>query len=77
MRGKKFFEYLGDDPEFGQIFNDSQTSWSSLVIGPVVEAYDFTVYSTIVDVAGDMASCSLRFWRRRPTHKVCCMTYLK
>ncbi len=52
LRGKGFFDYLGDEPEFGQIFNDAMTGQSGLSIGPVVEAYDFTRFATIVDVAG-------------------------
>ena len=52
LRGKSFFDYLGDEPEFGRIFNDAMTSGSGLSTGPVVEAYDFTQFSTIVDVAG-------------------------
>jgi O-methyltransferase domain/Dimerisation domain len=52
LRGKSFFDYIGDDPEFGHIFNDAMTSVSGLSIGPVVEAYDFTPYRTIVDVGG-------------------------
>jgi hypothetical protein len=52
LRGKSFFDYLGDDPEFGQIFNDAMTSFSGVWFGPVVEAYDFTRYSTIIDVGG-------------------------
>lgn len=52
LRGKDFFGYLSDEPEFGQIFNDAMTGLSGLSIGPVVEAYDFTRFATIVDVAG-------------------------
>jgi hypothetical protein len=52
LRGKDFFDYLGDEPEFGQIFNDAMTGLSGLSIGPVVEAYDFSRFATIVDVAG-------------------------
>lgn len=52
LRGKEFFDYLGDEPEFGQIFNDAMTGQSGLSIGPVVQAYDFTRFATIVDVAG-------------------------
>jgi O-methyltransferase domain/Dimerisation domain len=52
LRGKSFFDYMGDEPTFGQIFNDAMTSLSGLSIGPVVDAYDFTPYRTIVDVAG-------------------------
>jgi hypothetical protein len=52
LRGKAFFDYLGDEPEYRQIFNDAMTSLSGLAIGPVVDAYDFTQFGTIVDVAG-------------------------
>ena len=52
LRGKSFFDYLGDEPEFGQIFNDAMTGQSGLSVGPVVDAYDFTRFGTIVDVAG-------------------------
>jgi hypothetical protein len=52
LRGKSFFDYLGDDPEFAQTFNDAMTSLSGVWFGPLVEAYDFTRYSTIVDVGG-------------------------
>lgn len=52
LRGKGFFDYLGDEPEFGEIFNDAMTSFSTAVIGPVVDAFDFTPFGTIVDVAG-------------------------
>ena len=52
LRGKEFFDYLGDEPEFAQIFNDAMTSLSETAIGPVIDAYDFTPFRTIVDVAG-------------------------
>ncbi len=52
LRGKDFFDYMGGEPEFGQIFNDAMTGLSSAAIGPVVDAYDFTPYRTIIDVAG-------------------------
>jgi len=52
LRGTSFFEYMGEDAEFGQLFNDAMTSLSSAAIGPVVQAYDFSPYGTVVDVAG-------------------------
>lgn len=52
LRGKSFFDYLGDDLEYSQIFNDAMTSISAYVNVPVVEAYDFKQFDTIVDVAG-------------------------
>lgn len=52
LRGKPFFDYLRDEPEFSGIFNDAMTGLSAYVDGPLVEAYDFTPFSIIVDVAG-------------------------
>jgi hypothetical protein len=52
LRGKNFFDYLGDEPELGPIFNEAMTSLSTASIGPVLDAYDFTPFGTIVDVAG-------------------------
>jgi hypothetical protein len=52
LRGKRFFDYLRDEPEFNAIFNEAMTGLSAYADGPLVEAYDFTRYPTIVDVAG-------------------------
>jgi hypothetical protein len=52
LRGKPAFEYLADEPELAEIFNDAMTSASALSIAPVIAAYDFSPYATIVDVGG-------------------------
>jgi hypothetical protein len=52
LRGKEFFHYLDDDPELAKLFNDAMTSISALSEGVVIGAYDFSPYSTIVDVGG-------------------------
>jgi hypothetical protein len=52
LRGKPAFEYLADEPELAEIFNDAMTSASVLSIAPVITAYDFSPYPTIVDVGG-------------------------
>ncbi|QLL10416.1 hydroxyneurosporene methyltransferase [Mycobacterium vicinigordonae] len=52
LRGKPAFEYLASEPELGEIFNQAMTGGSALSIGPVVAAYDFSPYATIVDVGG-------------------------
>jgi hypothetical protein len=52
LRGKPVFEYLADEPELAAIFNDAMTSISELAIAPLVAAYDFGPYATIVDVGG-------------------------
>lgn len=52
LRGKPAFEYLASDAELGEIFNQAMTSASALSIGPVVAAYDFSPFATVVDVGG-------------------------
>jgi len=52
LRGKPAFEYLAEEPEFAEIFNQAMTSASELSIAPVIAAYDFSPYETIVDVGG-------------------------
>jgi SAM-dependent methyltransferase len=52
LRGKPVFEYLADEPQLAEILNQSATSASELSIAPVLAAYDFSPYPTIVDVGG-------------------------
>ncbi|MCV7010775.1 methyltransferase [Mycobacterium gordonae] len=52
LRGKEFFDYLGDDPYLAELFNGAMTSISEMAEFPVVAAYDFTRYQTIMDVGG-------------------------
>jgi SAM-dependent methyltransferase len=52
MRGKPAFDWLAGDPELSEIFNQAMTGVSELSIAPVVAAYDFSPYSTIIDVGG-------------------------
>jgi C-methyltransferase len=52
LRGKEFFDYLADEPEFAALFNDAMTSVAELAEAAVVAAYDFRPYPTIVDVGG-------------------------
>ncbi len=52
LRGKEFFDYLGDDPGFATLFNDAMTGISEMAVGPVVAGYDFSRFRTIIDVGG-------------------------
>jgi DNA-binding transcriptional ArsR family regulator len=52
LRGKPVFEYLAEAPELAEIFNGAMTSVSELMIAPLIAAYDFSPYATIVDVGG-------------------------
>lgn len=52
LRGKPIFEYLAEEKDYDEVFNEAMTSGSTLAIGPVVAGYDFARFATIVDVAG-------------------------
>lgn len=52
LRGKEFFDYLGDDAELAALFNDGMTSVAELAEAAVVASYDFSPYPTIVDAGG-------------------------
>jgi hypothetical protein len=50
--GMPVFEYLSMHPEYSRVFNDAMTSMSAPVAGAAIEAYDFSRFPLIVDVAG-------------------------
>ncbi|MGH3595282.1 MAG: methyltransferase [Mycobacterium sp.] len=52
LRGMELFDYLAQEPELGELFNQAMTSGSELAVTPVVAGYDFSGYPTIVDVGG-------------------------
>ncbi len=52
LRGQEFFEYLASEPDLGRLFDQAMTAVSELAVGPIVAGYDFSDYSTIVDVGG-------------------------
>jgi hypothetical protein len=52
LRGKPYFDYLRDEPEFSRIFNRAMVGLSAYLDGPLVNSYDFSPYKTVVDVAG-------------------------
>jgi hypothetical protein len=52
LRRQEFFDYLAGEPDLARLFDQAMTSVSELAVGPIVAGYDFSGYSTIVDVGG-------------------------
>jgi hypothetical protein len=52
VRGMDFWAYLDSDPGLAEVFNDAMTSLSAMTNEPVLAAYDFSRFGTIVDVGG-------------------------
>lgn len=52
VAGVPVFEYFRREPELSEIFNESMTAFSNVVIPAALEAYDFSGIGTLVDVGG-------------------------
>jgi O-methyltransferase domain/Dimerisation domain len=52
LMGKPIFDYLPTDPAESDVFNDAMTCFSGMTLPAVLEAYDFSGISTLMDVAG-------------------------
>ena len=50
--GKPFFDYLAENPEPAEDFNNAMTSHSASDSATVVDAYDFTGINKLVDIGG-------------------------
>jgi SAM-dependent methyltransferase len=50
--GMPFFEYLARNPERGHLFDQSMTGVHGGETAPMLEAYDFSGFDTVVDVGG-------------------------
>jgi hypothetical protein len=50
--GKSKWQYMTEHPDEASIFNAAMSSFSFVVAGAIVEAYDFSASRTIVDVGG-------------------------
>jgi len=67
--GKPLFDYLTANPEYSAIFNDAMTTLSVPAIAAALEAYDFSLYGTIVDVAGGHGEVLLSILKANPRAK--------
>jgi hypothetical protein len=52
LRGMSGWEYMAQRPELAAVFNEAMTSVSEFAVDPVIAAYDFAPYRTVIDVGG-------------------------
>lgn len=52
VHGSDAFDYLADNPEHHEIFNRAMTEMTVSAAPAIIEAYDFSPFNTIVDIAG-------------------------
>jgi hypothetical protein len=64
--GMSIWDYYARHPEDERAFNGAMTGLSQMVGGAVVEAYDFSPFAKIVDVAGGQGSLLSQILRATP-----------
>jgi hypothetical protein len=64
--GQRVFEWLEADPEMTQLFNGVMTSFATLHITGLLEAYDFSPAKKIVDVGGGHGKNLCEILKRNP-----------
>ncbi|MGB3353858.1 MAG: methyltransferase [Mycobacterium sp.] len=66
VHGMSFFDLLGTDPEFAQVFNNAMTAVSGLTDDVTLSRYDFTRFSLVVDVGGGHGALLATILRSAP-----------
>ncbi|MFC4127536.1 methyltransferase [Nocardia rhizosphaerae] len=69
LDGAGFFEYVATHREIGDLFDSAMTSVATLSIGPILAAYDFSRFATLVDVGGGHGSLLVEILDRNETAK--------
>jgi hypothetical protein len=66
VTGKPAFEYIGGEPVEFDRFHRAMTTMSTMAVYPLLEVYDFSPYSKIVDVAGGHGFVLCEILRKYP-----------
>lgn len=64
--GMPLYHYLAAHPDIGALFDRTMASYARYRLGPVVAAYDFSRFGTIVDVGGGNGALLLEILRTYP-----------
>jgi hypothetical protein len=62
-----FFEWLQTDPELNTLFNSVMTAFSTLHITGLLEAYDFSGFTKLVDVGGGQGKILSEILKTNPS----------
>jgi hypothetical protein len=64
--GMPFFEFLAQNPDKGQVFDEAMTSVHGRETEPMIDAYDFSAIKTLADVGGGNGSLLSAVLNRNP-----------
>ena len=66
IHGQTIFEYFAGHPEAARCFDEAMVASSRLMNDAIVEAYDWTRFGTLADIAGGMGSTLAAILRANP-----------
>ncbi|MET0134592.1 MAG: methyltransferase [Kibdelosporangium sp.] len=66
VHGQDVWDYMATHPDTASVFNNAMTSASNQMIKPVVAAYDFSRFGTVVDVGGGHGALLAEVLRTNP-----------
>lgn len=69
VHGMGIFDYYGQHPDDGRVFDAAMTNFSGPEIAGVMEAYDFSGIGTLVDIAGGHGSFLGTILKANPSMK--------
>src|SRR5882757_3354713 len=69
IRGMEFFAYTEANADFGVVFNNAMTTFSNVAKEPILAAYDFSPFATIVDVGGGHGALLAAILQQTPTSR--------
>ncbi len=69
LRGMGAFEYLFANPEYGAVFFQGMGNLSAIETEPILGAYDFSAFGTIVDVGGGNGALLSRILQQSPASR--------
>ncbi len=69
VHGKPIFEYLGDNPDKAQIFDDAMTGIHGRETSAIVDAYDFSGIEVLADIGGGNGSNLVEILQAYPEMK--------
>lgn len=64
---KSFFDYLAQNPSDGKLFHAGMAAFSAGETPSIIEAYDFSPFSRIVDVGGGRAGLLIEILKHYPS----------
>jgi ubiquinone/menaquinone biosynthesis C-methylase UbiE len=66
VHGMEYFEYLQKHPQKGRTFDEAMTGLVSQSIAAIIDAYDFTPFSKVVDIGGGQGALMTAILRANP-----------